>query len=110
MPNMKLVLPTAPKMHTKVAGHTTAWHDIEDFSNLMAIKFGGIETSLQFIKDIIDKEKTYIPLEKIIVGGFSQGGALALYCGAKIPNLGGIVCLSGFVPKMTELAEVIFLN
>ena len=30
LPNIKFVLPTAPIINTKIAGKTTAWHDIED--------------------------------------------------------------------------------
>jgi phospholipase/carboxylesterase len=41
------------------------------------------------------ESKTRIPLEKTILGGFSQGGAMALDVGPQLP-LGGLMILSGY--------------
>ena len=41
-----------------------------------------------------------VPLERIVVGGFSQGGAMALYAGLQYPGrLAGVCCLSGYLAK-----------
>ena len=41
-----------------------------------------------------------IPSNKIIVGGFSQGAALALYCALHYPEpLAGCIALSTFFPE-----------
>lgn len=40
-----------------------------------------------------------IPANRIVIGGFSQGGALALYSALKFPQkLGGVVALSCWLP------------
>ena len=50
-----------------------------------------------------------IPTERIVIGGFSQGGAVSLFSGltAKV-KLGGVVGLSSYLPinkKFTELIK-----
>lgn len=49
---------------------------------------------------MIDTEvKSGIPTHKIVIGGFSQGGALALYSALIFPQkLAGVVSLSGWLP------------
>lgn len=49
---------------------------------------------------MIDNEiKEGISADRIIVGGFSQGGALALYSALVYPQqLAGVVSLSGWLP------------
>lgn len=43
--------------------------------------------------------KSGIPASRILLGGFSQGGALSLYTGLTGPHsLGGLVILSGYLP------------
>jgi len=104
MPTLKCVLPTANRMDVVVAGNTTAWFNIESFVNLMDIKFGGIEDSVAQIQAIIEAEAQLVSHRKIILAGFSQGGATSLFAGlTSTLRLGGIVCLSGFLPKYESL-------
>eukprot|EP00511_Aplanochytrium_stocchinoi_P013733 CAMPEP_0204895448 /NCGR_PEP_ID=MMETSP1349-20130617/34033_1 /ASSEMBLY_ACC=CAM_ASM_000710 /TAXON_ID=215587 /ORGANISM="Aplanochytrium stocchinoi, Strain GSBS06" /LENGTH=268 /DNA_ID=CAMNT_0052062829 /DNA_START=47 /DNA_END=854 /DNA_ORIENTATION=- len=66
-----------------------------------------IKESMSKIDGIIDKaleEKLVSSPSRIFVGGFSQGGCLALYIGLSGKyqgNLGGIFCCSGFLPNTT---------
>ncbi|KAK6022142.1 hypothetical protein OSTOST_12173 [Ostertagia ostertagi] len=47
---------------------------------------------------------TGIPSEKIMLGGFSMGGAVALYAGLTYPHkLAGIVGLSSFLVQRDKL-------
>ena len=40
---------------------------------------------------------------RIVVGGFSQGGALALYTALQLDHtLAGVVSMSGYLPKPAE--------
>jgi predicted esterase len=40
-----------------------------------------------------------IPHDRIVVAGFSQGGAMALYTGLQLPHqLAGVLCMSGYLP------------
>lgn len=60
----------------------------------------GIRKATQSINMMIQTEiSSGIPANRIIVGGFSQGGALALYSGlTSTQTLGGIIALSCWLP------------
>lgn len=60
----------------------------------------GIKKAAEDIKALIETEKADgIPANRIILGGFSQGGALALYTGLTYPEaLSGIIGLSCWLP------------
>jgi len=43
---------------------------------------------------------------RIILAGFSQGGAMALHTGLRFDNqLGGVICLSGYLPWSNFLPQ-----
>ena len=47
-----------------------------------------------------------IPAERIVVAGFSQGGAMALFLGPRWPErLGGVIALSTYLPLPDTLAK-----
>merc|ERR1712050_69229 len=48
-----------------------------------------------------------VPAEKIVIGGFSQGGKTALHAGLRYPKrLGGVVAISGWAGEcLKEQAE-----
>ncbi len=53
-------------------------------------------------------EESGIPLERIIVAGFSQGGSVALYTSLAVPSLsglGGVFILSSWLPLGQQLAQ-----
>lgn len=60
----------------------------------------GIKQAAKNIHAMIDNEvKAGISPDKILVGGFSQGGALALYSALIYPHkLAGVVSLSCWLP------------
>src|SRR3712207_2608543 len=49
--------------------------------------------------------RTGIPPERTILGGFSQGAAMAwaLVLGAGRPRAGGLLAVSGFIPRVSDL-------
>lgn len=56
---------------------------------------------------IDDEVKAGIPSNRIMVGGFSQGGALALYSALTYPKpLAGVVALSCWLPMHQQLLKV----
>ncbi|MBN17818.1 MAG: alpha/beta fold hydrolase [Candidatus Thermoplasmatota archaeon] len=57
------------------------------------------EESSQIIRSLIQSEhEKGIPYDRIVLVGFSQGGAMSLYTGCRYPNrLGGMICLSGYL-------------
>ena len=88
-----------------------AWYDIIEISTSKGQDEAGISHSAAKIRDLIDHEiERGIPAEKIIVAGFSQGGAMALHVGLRYPGkLAGIMALSAYLlfPERlgTEQAE-----
>ena len=61
------------------------------------------------VEQLIESEiSDGIKSERIILGGFSQGAAISLVTGLKTKyKLGGIVCLSGYLPIADKLETVI---
>jgi predicted esterase len=58
----------------------------------------------QVIKSEMDSG---IPSSRIILGGFSQGGAMALLTGmTREAKLAGVAVLSGWLPLRTKFKEV----
>jgi len=58
----------------------------------------GILASSALIEELLDVESKRIGAENIILGGFSQGGAMSLHTGLKYSKkLGGIMSCSGYL-------------
>ena len=56
---------------------------------------------------ITDEVSNGVPISRIILGGFSQGGTMSLLTGlTNERKLGGIVCLSGRVPLRDKFGSV----
>ena len=51
-------------------------------------------------------ERTGVPIERTVIGGFSQGGVMsyALGLGAGRPSPAGIIALSSFIPTVSGFA------
>ena len=57
---------------------------------------------------MIDEEAKTLDPKQIILGGFSQGAAIALYAGLTYgKELGGVVALSGYLPLSNEFPAAI---
>jgi predicted esterase len=88
------------------------WYDIKSLGEIdsRSDDEAGIKESSKYIHDLIANEISAkgIPAERIVVGGFSQGGAMSLYSGLTAPKkLGGIVGLSCYLllkDKIKDLA------
>ena len=76
-----------------------AWYDIIEISTTKGQDEAGIRHSADKVRALIDFEiKRGIPAAKIILAGFSQGGAMALHVGLRYPlRLAGIMALSAYL-------------
>ena len=83
------------------------WYDIDRFTDTVETFVDDrprILQSAQFVTGIVQELITSdgIPPEKIVIGGFSQGGAVALTAAlhglGKGANLGGVFALSSYLP------------
>lgn len=111
--NIRFVFPHAPSMPVTVNGGYVmpAWYDIAGQNILTGEDEVGMRRSQKQIMELIEAEKKKgIPANRIILAGFSQGGAMTLFAGLRYPQkLAGLMVLSAYLPlpeKLTaELSE-----
>jgi phospholipase/carboxylesterase len=90
-----------------------AWYDITSLTAGGRDDEPGIRESAQRIEAYIARERIAgIAAERIVLTGFSQGGAMALYTGLRHDEpLGGILALSTYLPLRAQLsAEAAAVN
>ncbi len=105
---VRFILPHAPEMAvTRNAGYIMpAWYDIYGVIPVQQEDEAGIKASQRYIESLIQAEiDRGIPSERIVLAGFSQGGAIALHTALRFPlKLGGIMALSTYLPLHSKLA------
>jgi len=84
-----------------------AWYDIIEISTSKGQDEVGIKHSAMKVRDLIDAEISRgIPASRILLAGFSQGGAMALHVGLRYPEkLAGIMALSAYLLFPERLEE-----
>nr|WP_090826111.1 alpha/beta hydrolase fold domain-containing protein [Nitrosovibrio tenuis] len=86
-----------------------AWYDYDmvDLNLGLQENMASLNESQQAIEALIAREKQRgIQPERIVLAGFSQGGALALQAGLRYPEkLAGILVLSAYLPAPRTLAS-----
>ncbi len=96
----RVVFPHAPVIPVTINGgmKMRAWYDIRGMSMSRDQDLEGIRRSALQIEALISAELGKgIPANKILLAGFSQGGALALYVALRYPQqLAGICALSTY--------------
>jgi len=100
IPGIKVILPDAPNMPITCNGGAKmrGWYDITSIDGRRVSGEGGLKEASKAVIELLDKETQIISPSKIIIGGFSQGGAMAIYSGFPYSKkLGGIVACSGYV-------------
>src|SRR5690349_405077 len=103
LPYIKFVLPTAGKMFvTSLKGkEATSWHDIiKGRDKIDEEECLGIQDSRRFVEALIEHEtSSSLPSNRIVIGGFSQGAALAAFSAYQHnQTLAGTVLMSGYLP------------
>ncbi|KAL0636082.1 hypothetical protein Q9L58_004988 [Maublancomyces gigas] len=104
------IFPHAPRIPITINMGTTApgWFDITSISGIYTEEDEpGMLVSVRKIHGIINEQiDKGISSERIILGGFSQGGAIALLAGLTCEHkLGGIVGLSTWLPLRPRVAR-----
>ncbi|XP_053484715.1 acyl-protein thioesterase 1 isoform X2 [Ictalurus furcatus] len=84
-----------------------SWFDIIGLGPDAVEDETGIKKAAESINALIDQEvKNGIPSHRIVLGGFSQGGALSLYTALKThQKLAGVVALSCWLPLRNSLSK-----
>lgn len=84
-----------------------AWYDIKGFGPERAEDDTGIRESEGVVKHYIEQQIAQgIPASRIVIAGFSQGGAIALQTGVRYPQrLAGVMALSTYLPLRASVAQ-----
>lgn len=106
---VKVLCPTAPTrpVRLNMGASMPAWFDLPPMGPEMLtnIDWEGVKISIAHVHKIIEQEVALgVPVERIMVGGFSQGGCLAVRAALNYPKqLAGCIALSSFMGPTEDL-------
>ena len=104
--NIRFIFPHAPELPVTVnAGMVMpAWFDVYSMSFINREDEQGIHHSASQLTQLIEHEnKRGIDSDKIVLAGFSQGGAIALHTALRHPEpLAGVMALSSYLPLVKQ--------
>jgi phospholipase/carboxylesterase len=85
---------------------TRAWYDILGIDRSAAEDTAGLRATDAEVRTLIAREaERGIPPARVVLAGFSQGGAVSLYTGLRYPErLAGLMALSTYLPLRRTLA------
>ena len=101
---VRFVFPHAPVRPVTInqGMRMRAWYDIFQFGG-GAEDDKGVRASQALIEKLIEEQP--VPPEKIVLAGFSQGGAIALQTALRYPKrLAGVMALSTYLPLAATVA------
>lgn len=100
--SVRFVFPNAPVRPVTINNGMPmrAWYDIKGMGIADKQDADGIRASAQAIEQLIAREhERGVASERIVLAGFSQGGAIALHTGTRHPQaLAGVMGLSTYLP------------
>jgi lysophospholipase-2 len=110
MPYLKFILPTAPTQPVtmNMGMPMPSWYDIVGLDERANENCKGIDEARARLAGILEREHvaTGLPYSRMMLAGFSQGAALALFTGMQLPlphqKLAGIVVMSGYMPAASQ--------
>ncbi len=105
---LRFVFPHAPVRPVTVNGgmEMRAWYDILSFDAEGRSDAAGVAESSEILLSLIQEEMAAgVPAERIMLAGFSQGGAIAAHVGLRFPHaLAGLMLLSTYLPLPSAFA------
>lgn len=107
----RFVFPNAPVQAVTINGgaRMRAWYDILEMEIERRVDGAGVERSARTVDELIAAQvEQGIASNRIVLAGFSQGGAIALHAGLRHPDrLAGIMALSTYLAVPDGLAEAV---
>jgi phospholipase/carboxylesterase len=104
---VRFVFPHAPFQPVTVNGGAVmrAWYDVYELGGTRREDERGVHASQAAVEALLAREKARgIEAGRIVLAGFSQGGAIALQTGLRHPErLAGILALSTYLPLRDTL-------
>jgi len=102
----RFVFPNAPVRPVTINGGMSmrAWYDIKGLNRQAVEDVAGFRESDAQIRQLIAREgERGIPADRVVLAGFSQGGAVSLYTAPRLPKtLAGVMALSCYLPCETS--------
>ena len=109
--NTRFTFPHAPYRTITINNgyEMRAWYDLFGLTIDSPQDETGIRATQQLIQELVDQEIARgVPSRKIILAGFSQGGAIALHTALRSKVvLGGVLALSTYLPLKQKLSAEI---
>ena len=106
---VRFVFPHAPIQAVTINGGMSmrAWYDILGASERTPEDERGIRASAAAVGRLVDREvERGVSSRRIVLAGFSQGGAIALHAGLRdARSLGGVLALSTYLPLAATLSR-----
>lgn len=106
VPAARFVFPHAPQMPVTLNGGYVmrAWYDIVATDLLQREDAAGIRASQAAVEQLIAREESRgIARTRLVLAGFSQGGAIALHTGLRQARpLAGLIALSTYLPLAAQ--------
>jgi phospholipase/carboxylesterase len=107
-PGVRFVFPHARvrPVTLNMGMHMRAWYDIKTLTAEGRADEEGMRESVARVVGLIAAERALgIPAARIVIAGFSQGGAVALHAALRHPEpLAGVLALSCYLPLQATLA------
>ncbi|MFT3928625.1 MAG: alpha/beta hydrolase [Myxococcales bacterium] len=108
-PALRFVFPHAPVRAITINNgvRMRAWYDIASFDFSRRADETGVDQSIAQVGALIAREaERGVPASRLILAGFSQGGAITYSLGARREApLAGLVALSAYLPNVDKLAS-----
>lgn len=107
-PAVRFVFPHAPMRPITINGGAVmrGWYDVMSLDGVRREDDAGVRASQASVDELIARELARgVPAARLILAGFSQGGAIALQTGLRHhERLAGIMALSTYLPLAATLA------
>ena len=108
-PALRFVFPHAPVRPVTINGgmRMRAWYDIREANLQNRADLDGVAESVAQVDALVAREaERGVPPERVLLAGFSQGGAVTLAAGiARRQPLAGLVALSTYLPMGADAAR-----
>jgi phospholipase/carboxylesterase len=106
-PAVRFVFPHAPMRPITINGGAVmrGWYDVMSLEGARREDDAGVRASQASVEELIAREMARgVPTARLVLAGFSQGGAIALQTGLRHPErLAGIMALSTYLPLAATL-------
>jgi len=108
-PALRFVFPHAPMRAVTInnGARMRAWYDIKDFNLANRADETGVDESIVQVEALLAREAARgIPASRVLLAGFSQGGAIALAAALRRDTpLAGVIALSTYLPMAERLVR-----